>query len=86
MTLTHNNSNNWADGVLDQPKHNGLTQFGKEIIKEILIDLIEFEKSGDWYYFAAALDSLNELINELNKYNNYRLIQQIKCRQLIKKN
>ena len=35
MTLTHNNSNNWADGVLDQPKHNGLTQFGKEIIEEM---------------------------------------------------
>tara|TARA_R100000278_G_scaffold121357_2_gene105092 strand:+ start:947 stop:1108 length:162 start_codon:yes stop_codon:yes gene_type:complete len=39
----------------------------KEIIKEILINLTEFEKSGDWYYFSVALDSLNELINELDR-------------------
>jgi len=39
----------------------------KDIIKEILTNLIEFERSGDWYFFSAALDSLNELINELDR-------------------
>jgi len=38
----------------------------KDIIKEILANLIEFEKSGDWYYFSVAIDSLNELINNIN--------------------
>jgi len=38
----------------------------KDIIKEILTNLTEFEKSGDWYYFSVAIDSLNELINNIN--------------------
>jgi len=44
-----------------------LASMHKEIIKEILTNLTKFEKSADWYYFAAALDSLNELINELDR-------------------
>lgn len=44
MTLTHNVTLDWADAALDQPKHNGLTAFGKEVIAEMnrlgmLIDL-----------------------------------------------
>jgi len=39
----------------------------KEIIKEILTNLTEFEKSGDWYYFSVAIDSLNELITEIDR-------------------
>jgi membrane dipeptidase len=40
MTLTHSNTNNWADssGDIDDAKvkhHNGLTNFGKEIIREM---------------------------------------------------
>lgn len=35
MTLTWNNTNNWADGVLDNPEHGGLTHFGKEVVKEM---------------------------------------------------
>src|SRR5437764_5478750 len=35
MTLTHFNSNNWADSSGDAPKHNGLTAFGKEVILEM---------------------------------------------------
>ena len=35
MTLTHNNTNNWADGVLDEPRHNGLTNLGREMVKEM---------------------------------------------------
>src|ERR1043165_481835 len=30
MTLTHNNTNEWADACCDEAKHNGLTDFGKE--------------------------------------------------------
>ena len=35
MTLTHNNTNDWADSSRDQPKHNGLTEFGREVVREM---------------------------------------------------
>ena len=35
MTLTHNNTNNWADACCDTAKHNGLTDFGKEVVREM---------------------------------------------------
>ncbi|MDQ2920779.1 MAG: membrane dipeptidase [Acidobacteriota bacterium] len=35
MTLTHNNTNNWADSCCDQAKHNGLSDFGKEVVHEM---------------------------------------------------
>jgi len=35
MTLTHNNTNNWADACCDAVKHNGLSDFGKEVIREM---------------------------------------------------
>src|SRR5712691_11237191 len=35
MTLTHTNSNNWADSSGDEPKHNGLTQFGRDVVREM---------------------------------------------------
>jgi membrane dipeptidase len=40
MTLTHSNTNNWADssGDMDNPKvkhHNGLTDFGKDVVREM---------------------------------------------------
>ena len=35
MTLTHNNTNNWADSSRDAPKHNGLTDFGKDVVREM---------------------------------------------------
>ncbi len=35
MTLTHNNTNNWADSCCDQSRHNGLSEFGKEVVREM---------------------------------------------------
>ncbi|HEU4387256.1 MAG TPA: dipeptidase [Blastocatellia bacterium] len=40
MTLTHTNTNDWADssGDIDDPKvihHNGLTDFGREVVREM---------------------------------------------------
>lgn len=35
MTLTHTNTNNWADSSTDEPKHNGLTPFGKQVVLEM---------------------------------------------------
>src|SRR5687768_14366348 len=35
MTLTHNNTNNWADSCCDVAKHNGLSDFGKDVVREM---------------------------------------------------
>ncbi|MFC0431550.1 dipeptidase [Kutzneria buriramensis] len=44
MTLTHNNNTDWADSATDEPVHNGLTDFGREVVREMnrlgmLVDL-----------------------------------------------
>ncbi|MBB5062500.1 dipeptidase [Granulicella mallensis] len=35
MTLTHSRNNNWADSATDTPVHNGLTDFGREVVREM---------------------------------------------------
>jgi membrane dipeptidase len=35
MTLTHMDNNEWADSSTDKPAHNGLTDFGKDVIHEM---------------------------------------------------
>ena len=35
MTLTHSDNNDWADSGTDDPKHNGLTDFGKTVVGEM---------------------------------------------------
>ncbi len=35
MTLTHMLNNNWADSSTDKPTHNGLSDFGKQVIREL---------------------------------------------------
>jgi membrane dipeptidase len=35
MTLTHFRNNNWADSSTDKPQHIGLTEFGKQVVREM---------------------------------------------------
>ena len=35
MTLTHSVNDEWADSSTDKPAHNGLTDFGKEVVREM---------------------------------------------------
>jgi membrane dipeptidase len=35
ITLTWNNTNDWADAARGEKKHNGLTDFGKEVVREM---------------------------------------------------
>lgn len=35
MTLTHVNTNNWADSSGDAGRHNGLTNFGREVVRRM---------------------------------------------------
>ncbi len=44
MTLTHNSNTPWADAATDDPRHNGLTDFGRDVVREMnrigmLVDL-----------------------------------------------
>ncbi|MFJ9927447.1 dipeptidase [Streptomyces misionensis] len=44
LTLTHNSNVDWADSATDTPKANGLTAFGREVVREMnrigmLVDL-----------------------------------------------
>jgi len=35
MTLTHTGNTEWADASTDKPAHNGLTEFGKDVVREM---------------------------------------------------
>jgi membrane dipeptidase len=35
MTLAHFRNNNWADSGTDKPAHNGLSPFGREVVREM---------------------------------------------------
>jgi membrane dipeptidase len=35
MTLTHMGNTEWADSSTDKPEHNGLTDFGKDVVREM---------------------------------------------------
>ena len=35
MTLTHNNTNDWADSCCDTARHQGLSEFGQEVVREM---------------------------------------------------
>ncbi|MCZ7414628.1 dipeptidase [Streptomyces sp. WMMC897] len=44
MTLTHNDTIDWADSATDEPRHEGLTAFGEQVVREMnragmLVDL-----------------------------------------------
>ncbi|HLL29785.1 MAG TPA: dipeptidase [Allosphingosinicella sp.] len=35
LTLTHSKNNDWADSATDDPRHHGLTPFGRAIVREM---------------------------------------------------
>ncbi len=58
MTLTHFKNNNWADSGTDTPAHNGLTAFGREVVREMnrigmMVDLSHV--SDKTFYDALAV-------------------------------
>ncbi|HTK45555.1 MAG TPA: membrane dipeptidase, partial [Patescibacteria group bacterium] len=57
MTLTHWKTTRWADAATDEPQHDGLTAFGREVVREMnrlgmLVDLSHVSPAT----MAAALD------------------------------
>jgi len=64
MTLTHGLANNWADSSTDEPKHNGLTDFGKEVVREMnrLGMLVDISHVSDKAFYDALEVSQAPLI------------------------
>ncbi|PYQ59722.1 MAG: membrane dipeptidase [Acidobacteria bacterium] len=59
MTLTHTNTNNWADSSTDEAKHNGLTPFGRQVVLEMnrLGMLIDISHVSDKTFYDAITTS-----------------------------
>jgi membrane dipeptidase len=58
MTLTHSGNDEWADSSTDKPVHNGLTEFGKDVVREmnklgIIVDISHV--SDKTFYDALAV-------------------------------
>ena len=69
MTLTHVNTNNWADssGDIDDPAvthHNGLTPFGRDVVREMnrLGMMVDISHVADKTFFDALETSTAPLI------------------------
>lgn len=51
MTLTHSRATRWADSATDNPRHDGLSPFGEEVVREMnrmgmLVDLSHVSEAG----------------------------------------
>jgi membrane dipeptidase len=60
MTLTHTNNTPWADSSGKPPEHNGLTDFGKQVVREMnrlgmMVDISHV--SDKTFYDALAVSS-----------------------------
>ncbi len=69
MTLTHFNTNNWADsqGDFEDPKvtkHNGLTPFGKDVVREMnrLGMMVDISHTADKTFYDAIAVSTAPII------------------------
>jgi membrane dipeptidase len=59
MTLTHMDNNEWADSSTDKPAHNGLTDFGKSVIREMnrLGIIVDISHVSDKTFYDALESS-----------------------------
>jgi membrane dipeptidase len=64
LTLTHSVNTDWADSSGDQPAHNGLTPFGKEVIRELnrLGMMVDVSHVSDKTFWDALAESKAPLI------------------------
>ena len=55
MTLTHFKNNDWADSSTDKPAHDGLTPFGKDVVREMnrLGMMVDISHVADKTFFDA---------------------------------
>lgn len=55
LTLTHVNTNNWADSSTDVQRHGGLTPFGKDVVRAMnrLGMIVDISHVADTTFYAA---------------------------------
>jgi membrane dipeptidase len=64
MTLTWSNTNDWADSSGDAPRHGGLTDFGREVVREMnrIGMLVDVSHVSDDTFWDAIETSTRPLI------------------------
>jgi len=64
MTLTHSGNDEWADSSTDKPEHNGLTDFGKDVVREMnrLGMMVDISHVSDKTFYDALEVSKAPLI------------------------
>jgi membrane dipeptidase len=64
LTLSHSVNTNWADSSGDTPKHNGLTAFGKDVVRELnrLGMLVDISHVADKTFWDALETSKAPLV------------------------
>jgi membrane dipeptidase len=64
MTLTHSGNDEWADSSTDAPAHNGLTDFGKDVVREMnrLGMMVDISHVSDKTFYDALAVSKAPLI------------------------
>jgi membrane dipeptidase len=59
LTLTHTKNTSWADSSADTPAHNGLTPFGRDVVRElnrqgIMVDISHVSDKTFWDALEAS--------------------------------
>jgi membrane dipeptidase len=59
LTLTHGRNTNWADSSTDEAKHNGLTDFGREVVRElnrlgVMVDVSHVADTTFWHALETS--------------------------------
>jgi membrane dipeptidase len=64
MTLTHMVNTDWADSSTDHPAHNGLTDFGKQVVREMNREgiMVDISHASDKTFYDALAVSQSALI------------------------
>jgi membrane dipeptidase len=64
LTLTHTRNTDWADSSTDKPQHNGLTEFGKSVVREMnrLGMLVDISHVSDKTFYDALETSRAPMI------------------------
>jgi membrane dipeptidase len=64
MTLTHSGNDEWADSSTDKPAHNGLSDFGKDVVREMnrLGVMVDISHVSDKTFYDALEVSKAPLI------------------------
>jgi membrane dipeptidase len=60
MTLTHMGNTEWADSSTDKPEHNGLTNFGKGVVREMnrLALIVDISHVSDKTFYDVLATSI----------------------------